>query len=121
MMHVSPTAFERLVEEALDGLPQEFGELLENVAVVVEAEPHRDDLLALDMDPDEDELFGLYHGVPLMDRESEYSALPDRIAVYRGPILRYCRSRDEVIQEVRDTVIHELGHYFGLEDDEMPY
>jgi predicted Zn-dependent protease with MMP-like domain len=121
LRQITSAAFEDLVTEALDGLPREFSQLLENVAVVVEAEPLQDDVLAVGLDPDRDELFGLYHGVPLMERNSEYSALPDRIAIYRGPILRYCRSRDEIIQEVRDTVIHELGHYFGLGDDEMPY
>ena len=121
LLQIEPQAFERLVEQALDSLPEDFAQLLDNVAVVVEAEPLDDDLLALGLDPERDELFGLYHGVPLMERNSEYSALPDRIAIYRGPILRYCRTSDEVIREVRDTVIHELGHYFGLADDEMPY
>jgi predicted Zn-dependent protease with MMP-like domain len=113
-------AFERLVEEALDQLPEEFAELLENVAVVVEEEPAPEVLDEMGMDPEE-ELFGLYLGVPMPERGSDYQALPDRIALYRGPILRYCRDRREVIQEVRDTVVHELGHYFGLDDEEMPY
>ena len=113
-------AFERLVEEALDGLPEQFAELLENVAVVVEEEPDPATLADLGMDPDE-ELLGLYLGVPITARDTQYQALPDRVAIYRGPVLRCCGSRREVVREVRDTVVHELGHYFGLEDEEMPY
>lgn len=119
-MRVPPEEFESLVARALDGLPEEFAEMLENVAVVVEEEPDPDDLEALDIDPEED-LFGLYLGVPLPERGGSYSALPDRIAIYRGPILRYCTDRRQVIREVRDTVVHELGHYFGLDEDDMPY
>jgi predicted Zn-dependent protease with MMP-like domain len=117
---VSRRAFNRLVEEALDGLPDELAELLENVAVVVEEEPSPETLRELDMDPD-DELFGLYQGVPLTDRDSFYQSLPDRISIYRGPLLRACRSRREIVREIRDTVAHEIGHHFGLDDDDMPY
>jgi predicted Zn-dependent protease with MMP-like domain len=119
-MRVPAEEFEQLVARALDGLPEDFAEMLENVAVVVEEEPDPDDLEELGMEPDE-ELFGLYQGVPLSERAGAYSALPDRIAIYRGPILRFCRNRREVIREVRDTVVHELGHHFGLDEDDMPY
>jgi predicted Zn-dependent protease with MMP-like domain len=124
MMRVSRQQFEELVAKALDGLPPQFAELLENVAVTVEEEPTDDDLREVDIDPEDperDELFGLYQGVPLDARDSFYSALPDRVVIYRGPILRCCSSRREVVREVRDTVIHELGHYFGLDEDDMPY
>jgi predicted Zn-dependent protease with MMP-like domain len=117
---LSRSAFERLVGEALDGLPPQFSALLENVAVVVEEEPDHALLDEMGMDEDE-ELMGLYLGVPLPERGSQYQSLPDRIAIYRGPVLRLCGSRREVVREVRDTVVHELGHYFGLEDEEMPY
>jgi predicted Zn-dependent protease with MMP-like domain len=113
-------AFERLVEEALDGLPPDFAELLQNIAVVVEEEPDAAVLAELGMDADE-ELLGLYLGIPLTERDSHYQELPDRVAIYRGPVLRCCGSRREVVKEVRDTVVHELGHHFGLDDDEMPY
>jgi predicted Zn-dependent protease with MMP-like domain len=119
-MRVPPEEFEQLVARALDGLPPEFADMLQNVAVVVEEEPDPDDLEAMGMDPDE-ELLGLYQGVPLPERDGFYNALPDRIAIYRGPILRSCQNRREVIREVRDTVVHELGHYFGLEEEDMPY
>ena len=113
-------AFERLVEEAIDGLPEQFAQLLDNVAVVVEDEPDPAVLTDLGMAPYE-ELLGLYLGVPITQRDTQYQALPDRVAIYRGPVLRCCGSRREVVREVRDTVVHELGHYFGLDDEEMPY
>lgn len=113
-------AFGRLVEQALDDLPEEFAEALENVAVVVHDEPDPETLADYGFDPEE-ELLGLYEGVPLPERDSFYEALPDRISIYRGPLLRMCTTREELAAEVRDTVVHELGHYFGLEDGEMPY
>jgi predicted Zn-dependent protease with MMP-like domain len=119
-MRVPPEEFEQLVARALDALPEEYAEMLENVAVVVEEEPDDELLADMEMEPDE-ELFGFYHGVSLTVRESGYSALPDRISIYRGPLLRYCRNRREVMREVRDTVVHELGHHFGLDEDDMPY
>lgn len=137
-MHLTRTEFELLVEEAIGGLPPEFAELLENIAVVVEEEPSDDDLAALD-DDDHDhdhdhahdhdghdhhhtELLGIYRGVALTHRSHNMlPMLPDQIAIFRGPILRIARSRRDAIAEVRDTVIHELGHYFGLGDDDMAY
>jgi predicted Zn-dependent protease with MMP-like domain len=119
-MRVPLEEFEALVEQALDGLPEEFADLLENVAVIVEEEPDPEDLEALGLDP-EDDLFGLYQGVPQTERDSFYTAFPDRVLIYRGPILRACRNRREVIREVRDTVVHELGHHFGMEEEDMPY
>ncbi len=120
-MRVPPEEFESLVETALEGLPPEFAALLENVAVIVEEEPDPEDLEALGMEPDE-ELFGLYQGVPLSDRDSFYqAALPDRVYIFRGPILRFCDNRRQVIREIRDTVVHELGHHFGMEEEDMPY
>ncbi|HEX9799588.1 MAG TPA: metallopeptidase family protein [Thermoanaerobaculia bacterium] len=123
-MRVSREEFEALVEEALAQLPDEFREALENVAVMVEEEPSDEDLEEVGIDPDDgdrDELLGLYQGVPLPERDSFYSALPDRVLVFRGPILRSCESRRQVIREIRETVQHELGHYFGLEEDELPF
>ena len=120
-VRIPPEEFEALVEQALDGLPEEYAELLDNVAVMVEEEPHPDDLEELGLDPEVDELFGLYQGVPLTERDSFYSAMPDRVEIYRGPILRSCDNRRQVIREIRDTVIHELGHHFGMEEEDMPY
>lgn len=120
-VRVSREEFEELVGQALDGLPDEFAELLDNVAVVVEEEPSVEDLEEVGLDPGVDDLLGLYQGVPLSERDSFYSAVPDRVVIYRGPILRATTTRREVIREVRDTVVHELGHHFGLEEDELPY
>jgi len=120
-MRIPTEEFESLVEKALEELPDQFADLLDNVVVLVEEEPDPEDLEALEMEPGE-ELFGLYQGTNLLERDSFYSgALPDRILIYRGPILRHCETRREVIREVRDTVIHELGHYFGMEEDQMPF
>ena len=123
-MRVSREEFEALVEQAIEQLPEQFKEALDNVAVMVEEEPSDEDLEGVGIDPDDperDELFGLYQGTPITERDSFYSALPDRVLIYRGPILRECESRREVLREIRDTVQHELGHYFGLEEDELPF
>lgn len=119
-LRLAPEEFERLVEKALDDLPEEFAGALENLAVVIQDEPDPELVAEYGFDPEE-ELLGLYEGVPLPDRDTFYQSLPDRISIYRGPILRSCRSRREIVREVRDTVVHEIGHYFGLDDDEMPY
>ena len=123
-MRVSREQFEALVEEALEQLPEEFRAALDNVAVMVAEEPSDEDLEEVGIDPedpDRDELFGLYQGVPLTERDSFYSALPDRVLVFRGPILRGCETRRQVLREIRETVQHELGHYFGMEEDELPF
>jgi predicted Zn-dependent protease with MMP-like domain len=119
-MWIPPREFERLVEEALSTLPPQFADLVQNVAVVVEDEPSADDREALE-DPS-DELLGIYRGVALTHRTHDMlPMLPDQIAIFRGPINRLTFTRAEAVQEIRDTVIHELGHYFGLHDHEMPY
>ncbi len=109
--------FEALVARALERLPPEFAELLDNVAVMIEDEPSPEVLDELGTD----ELLGLYQGVPLSERDSFYSALPDAVVLYRGPLLRLARDRRELMREIRDTLVHELGHHFGLSDEEMPY
>jgi predicted Zn-dependent protease with MMP-like domain len=119
-MKVSRSQFEQIVGEALDGVPEEFSEVLENVNLSVEEEPSEEDLRALGLDPDRDTLFGLYQGVALPDRGLDYQSLPDRIVIYRRPILDACESREEVVGEVRQTVLHELGHYFGIGEEDMP-
>lgn len=119
-MHFTRSEFEHLVEEALETLPPQFAAMLDNVAVVVEEEPSDEDLELLE-DPD-GELLGIYRGVALTRRTHDMlPMLPDQIAIFRGPILRVTRNRNDAIHEIRDTVIHELGHYFGLHDHEMPY
>jgi predicted Zn-dependent protease with MMP-like domain len=116
---IDPAEFVRLVAEALDSLPERFAELLDNVVVVVEEEPSRSDLDVME-DP-HGELLGIYRGTPLTRRTYDSFRLPDQIAIFRGPILRVTRGPREAQRQIRDTVIHELGHYFGLDDDEMAY
>jgi predicted Zn-dependent protease with MMP-like domain len=118
--HLSRAEFERVVAEALDALPKRFADLVENVVIAVEDEPNAEDLDSID-DDDDSELLGIYRGVALTERTDEPPLLPDEIAVFRGPINRVARTRQEAVHEVRETVIHELGHYFGLDDDEMPH
>ena len=113
--------FERVVSEALESLPKRFADMVENVVISVEEEPSDEDLDSIE-DDDGSELLGIYRGVALTERSyDEAPFLPDEIAVFRGPINRVVRTRDEAVHEVRETVIHELGHYFGLGDEEMPH
>ena len=113
---------ESLVEQALAELPPQFKNLLDNIAIVVEEEPTDDDLDVLEDPGEGDELLGLYRGVALTHRTHDMlPMLPDQIAIFRGPIMRVAASRRDVVDEVRDTVIHELGHYFGLHDDDMVF
>lgn len=114
--------FERVVDEALESLPKRFADMVENVIITVEDEPTDDDFAGFNNDADVDsELLGIYRGVALTERTSDMPLMPDEIVVFRGPINRVARTRREAVQEVRDTVIHELGHYFGLHDDDMPH
>lgn len=104
---MSPERFEDLVAEALDGLPTDLGRQMENVAVFVEPRSRRGNLL------------GLYEGIPLTARTPlNYGGMvmPDRITVYRDPILAICHSEAEVVHQVRVTVVHEVAHHFGIDD-----
>ena len=113
--------FHRIVDEALESLPKRFADMVQNVVISVEEEPSAEDLDALGPDADDEELLGIYRGVALTEREHGDPLLPDEIAVFRGPILRATRTRREAVDEVRETIVHELGHYFGLSDEEMPH
>jgi predicted Zn-dependent protease with MMP-like domain len=108
MIVIDRYRFGDMVEQAVAGLPAELAAYLRNVGIVVQdtsGDPH---------------LLGLYEGVPLTERSSQYSnAMPDRITIYRLPICAYCSSEDEVVQEVRRTVVHEIGHHFGIDDDRL--
>lgn len=110
--------FAEIVEEALMGLPEEFSRKLENVEVVVEDEPPEKVLQELGLG--RGTLLGLYHGVPLK-KKGIWAApiLPGRISIYRMPILSVSRTREETRQRIRDVVIHEIGHHFGLTDKDM--
>ena len=113
--------FEKLVGEAVESLPAEFRRRLGNVLIAVEEEPTDDDYEHSDT-PDDDELLGIFRGS--MRTESSFDdlpGLPPEVVVFRGPILRVCETRAEALDEIRETVLHELGHHFGLDDHEMPY
>jgi predicted Zn-dependent protease with MMP-like domain len=120
--YLTRAELERVVGEALESLPKRFADLVENVAISVEDEPTAEDLDGIEADADDDsELLGIYRGVALTERTHDVPLLPDEIAVFRGPINRVANTRQEAVREVRETIIHELGHYFGLDDDEMPH
>jgi predicted Zn-dependent protease with MMP-like domain len=110
VLDISRDDFEVLVGQALDDIPPELARRMDNVAVFVEDEPP-------DGDPD---LLGWYEGTPLTERDSSYAGvLPDRIVIFRGPILRFCVDADEVVDEVHVTVVHEIAHHFGIDDERL--
>ena len=98
--------FDELVGEALDSVPGELMRLLDNVVILIE-----------DADPDDPHLLGVYHGVALTQRDSDYTfALPDRIVIFRTPLMAMCADEDDLRDEVAITVVHELAHHFGIDD-----
>lgn len=111
--------FQELVAEAIDNIPRRFRAEMKNVAVIVEDEPPAHILEEMEIEPP-DSLFGLYQGTPLPERTSGYgNALPDRISIYQGPIEDACEDDDEIRDCVAETVIHEFGHYFGMDEDQI--
>ena len=109
MLDIGIDEFTELVGAAVDGIPPELSGYLSNVTLFVE-----------DEHPDEPDLLGLYEGIPLTERDEWYTGvLPDRITVYRLPTLRYCETPEEVVEEVRITVVHEIAHHFGIDDDHL--
>jgi predicted Zn-dependent protease with MMP-like domain len=108
VIRVAPDQFEEMVAAALDSLPEELGRLMRNVAVTVEPDGGPPGLL------------GLYQGVPLTSRTTGYAGvLPDRITIYRRAICAICNTEDEVVEQVRRTVIHEVAHHFGISDERL--
>jgi predicted Zn-dependent protease with MMP-like domain len=119
MVEISRKEFERLVERALRKLPRRFRARLENIAVVVEDWADDETLDEMGIEPP-DTLYGLYRGTDLTRRDLQYGGvLPDVIAIYQGPIQEDCETIAEMEELVRDTVAHEVGHYFGLDDDQL--
>jgi len=105
---MEPERFDLLVDQALDGIPDELAQLVRNVVVLVEDEPPEDE---------PDDLLGLYDGVALTERDSTLTVqLPDRIFIFRGPLLDFCDTEAQLIEEVRITVVHEIAHHFGIDD-----
>lgn len=109
MIEVTEERFEELVDLGLAKVPHELLNRLENAVILIE-----------DYHPDGPHVLGLYEGVALPDRTADYSAhLPDAITIYRGALQDYCVSEEQLVHQVAITVVHEIGHYFGLDDDEL--
>ncbi len=108
MVELTRVEFEEAVGDALDAVPADLLDLLDNVVFLVEDEPPSDD-------PD---LLGIYEGTPLTERDSGWAAgsLPDRITIFRGPLQRMCTDREELLEEIAVTVVHEIAHHFGIGD-----
>ncbi|MDA8098255.1 MAG: metallopeptidase family protein [Nitrospiraceae bacterium] len=110
--------FEKLVERSLERLPGKFMKELKNIIIDIEDEPPQE--ILDDMGIEEGGLYGLYQGTPLTEREWNFgNMLPDRIVIYQGPIERDARTDEEVEEMVLDTVVHEIGHYFGFDDEAL--
>ncbi len=108
-MELDRAGFEALVDQALDEIPAEIASQVHNVVVLVEDEPPAD----------EPDLLGLYEGVSLTERTADHTGLPDRITVFRRPLLAMCETPEELVREVRITVVHEIAHHFGIDDDRL--
>jgi predicted Zn-dependent protease with MMP-like domain len=109
-VRMSKERFEELVGEALDEVPQELLDLMDNVVILVVDNPP----------PEEPDLLGLYEGHALTERGWDYAGvLPDRISIYRKPILAICDDEDDVVDEVAITVVHEIAHHFGISDERL--
>ena len=111
--------FRTLVDEALASIPDNFREAMQNIAIVVEDEPTLELLEEMEIDPP-DTLLGLYQGTPLTERQWAHgNALPDKITLFQGPIEEASDDRDDVVVAIAETLIHEIGHYFGLSEEQI--
>jgi len=111
--------FEQLVAEAITLIPKRFRREMRNIAIVVEDEPSAELLEEMEIEPP-DSLYGLYHGTPLTERTSGYgNTLPDRVTLFKTPIEEDCDDEDDVRAVIGETLIHEVGHYFGLSEEEI--
>jgi predicted Zn-dependent protease with MMP-like domain len=116
---VERRAFDALVADSLAGIPREFREAMANLAISVESEPSRELLAQMEIEPP-DTLLGLYQGTPLTERTTGYgNVLPDRILLFQGPLERASEDRDDLVVAIGETLIHEIGHYFGLSEEEI--
>ncbi|MCI7455868.1 metallopeptidase family protein [Actinomyces urogenitalis] len=120
-VHLPDADFEDAVGDALDSLPPDLAEAMDNVVILVQDEPEPDMLRREDHDElGRPTLLGLYDGVPLTERDASWSlVLPDRIFIFKGPLERWCTSREELVEEITVTVIHEIAHHFGIDDDRL--
>lgn len=112
--------FKRAVAQVLEQLPGEFRQQLKNVAIVIEKRPTRRQLRAMGLDPKRDTLYGLYEGTPLPERSALFPPLlPDKITIFSEPLSRDFRDRQAVHAQIRQTLIHEIAHYFGIDEMEI--
>ena len=110
VVEMEAAEFEQAVGDALDAVPAELMALLDNVVFLIEAEPP----------PDDPDLLGVYDGTPLTERGDGWAgALPDRITIFRGPLTRMCEDRDDLLDEIAVTVVHEIAHHFGIDDSRL--
>ena len=110
-MEMSPEEFDAIVDQALDEIPEEIAARVRNVVVLVEEEPPEEE---------PDDLLGLYDGVALTERDSGLiPQLPDRIFIFRGPLLDMCDDEQDLIKEIGITVVHEVAHHFGIDDERL--
>jgi predicted Zn-dependent protease with MMP-like domain len=118
-MQLRKEEFNKLVEEALNDIPRRFRKAMTNIAIVVEDEPSPEILAEMEIEPP-DSLYGLYQGTPLTERGWGHgNALPDRISLYKNPIEEDSEDHEDVIVCIAETLIHEIGHYFGLSEEEI--
>ena len=110
---------EQVVDDTLKKLPPEFASQLDNVGVIVEPWPTIEEFESIKAHPSSSMLFGLYRGIPKPKRPSNYSALPDKITIYAGPILMISKDLDDAKERIQKTVLHEIGHHFGLSDIQL--
>ena len=120
-VHLSDEEFEAVVGDALDAIPDELADQMDNVVILVRDEPEPELLTADDYnEAGLPTLLGLYDGIPLTERDDAWSVvLPDRILIFKGPLERWCANREELTAEIGVTVIHEVAHHFGIDDDRL--
>lgn len=126
MYPMSDDEFEAVIADALDAIPERFVQALDNVGIAMQDEPDNEQLACADYgtsDEDSGELLGLYEGLPLTERGVDYGGMagdvPDVISIFKGPHERCFDTRDEIVSEIKKTVIHEIGHYFGLDEGQL--
>lgn len=119
-IHLSTQKFGELVQEAIDTLPEEFTQYMENLSVEIQPQPTKEMLRREHVDCPVDELLGLYVGVPMTEKSvSAPFEWPERIFIFQRNIESICDSEDDVVEEVRHTVLHEVGHHFGMSEDDL--
>jgi predicted Zn-dependent protease with MMP-like domain len=117
---MSDSRFKELVDEALESIPSRFRDAMQNIAIVIEQEPTAAQLESVDLDPAEDSLLGLYEGTPLPERGWAHgNVLPDKITLFQRVIEEESADEDDLVVAIGETLIHEIGHYFGLSEEEI--